>query len=116
MVGRLVECRLETEGGLRPPPGSFIFLKEDLYPSCVVLASRGDDVRTYLKIHFNSEGETPMDIIKRVKNIGFIPVVGDYDFVIDYKTPTEYSDIIKRLHDTLAGSKVYYRLVSRDGK
>ena len=71
-------------------------------------------MRTYLKIHFNSEGENPMETLKRVKKVGFIPVVGDYDFVIDYNTPGEYSEIISRLHDALAGSGVYYRLVSRD--
>ena len=71
-------------------------------------------MRTYLKIHFSSEGENPMEAIKRVKEVGFVPVVGDYDFVIDYCTPEEYEDIIRRLHDALGGSGVYYRLVSRD--
>ncbi len=71
-------------------------------------------LKTYLKLHFYSEGPNPLEIVKLVKQIGFLPVVGDYDFVIEYDTPSEYADIVRRLHDALAGTRVYYRLISKE--
>ncbi|MCD6461325.1 MAG: hypothetical protein J7L61_01105 [Thermoplasmata archaeon] len=71
-------------------------------------------MKTYLKLHFNSEGKNPLDIIRMVKEVGFVPMVGDYDFVIEYDSPSDYADIVTRLHEVLAGSKVYYRLVSKE--
>jgi hypothetical protein len=67
-------------------------------------------MKLYLKLYFSSEGKNPLDIIRDVEGVGFGPVVGDYDFVAEFKTPEEYGHIIKSLHMALKGNHVQYTL------
>lgn len=71
-------------------------------------------MKTYLKIHFSSEGFSPMEVIKLVKSIGFAPVVGNYDFSIEFSGPKEYAEIVDKLHDKLKGTKVMYALSTKE--
>ena len=41
-------------------------------------------MKTYLKILFNSEGNTPSDIRDQLMNMGFKATKGNYDFVYDW--------------------------------
>ena len=70
-------------------------------------------MRLYIKIYFNSESISPLEIIKSIKEMGFEPVVGDYDFVKNFDTPEEYGILVEKLHDTLQGTSTYYRLSTR---
>jgi hypothetical protein len=54
-----------------------------------------------------------LDILKSIKELGFSPVFGDYDFVREFDNPEEYGDIVSGLHKTLKGSKVYYSLSTK---
>ncbi len=71
------------------------------------------EMKLYVKLYFNSEGPSPLIIVPKVKKIGFKPVVGQYDFVMDFETPEEYAEIINKLHAALHGSRVLYTIQSR---
>ena len=66
-----------------------------------------------MKLYFSSESISPLEIVKSVKELGFRPVVGDYDFVTDFETPEEYGILVETLHETLAGTNTTYRLTTR---
>ncbi|MBI5000241.1 MAG: hypothetical protein HZB92_01760 [Euryarchaeota archaeon] len=70
-------------------------------------------MKLYIKLQFSSDGKDPLDVIRLVEGVGFSPVVGDYDFVIDFATPEEYGRILKRLHLSLKNSGVHYTLTTR---
>ncbi|MFP4000471.1 MAG: hypothetical protein ACOCTN_04435 [Candidatus Natronoplasma sp.] len=70
-------------------------------------------MRLYIELYFSSEGATPLKTLDLMKELGFDPVVGEYDFAIDYETPEEYQQILKDLTDVLEGTKVRYRLTTR---
>ena len=38
---------------------------------------------------------------------------GDYDFVMSFKNPESYGDIVTKLHKALADTKVYYSLSTK---
>ncbi|MDO9537207.1 MAG: hypothetical protein Q7J68_02690 [Thermoplasmata archaeon] len=67
-------------------------------------------MKLYLKIYFNSEGASTMDVITIAEKVGFEPHVGDYDFVIDFESPEEYSEIMGKLHTMLKGTKTMYKV------
>jgi len=66
-----------------------------------------------VKLYFSSESISPLEIVKSVKELGFRPVVGDYDFVTDFETPEEYGILVETLRETLAGTNTTYRLTTR---
>ena len=67
-------------------------------------------MKIYLKIQFSSEGPSPLDIIKKVEEAGFKPVVGDYDFATQFENPEDYGDKVETLHHALRGTKAQYTL------
>jgi hypothetical protein len=71
-------------------------------------------MKLYLKLFFNSEGASTLEIIKIARKNGFLPCVGYYDFVIDFHSPEEYSRILEGLHKTLKGTKTLYTVMTRD--
>ncbi|MGC8581261.1 MAG: hypothetical protein ACP5RS_03190 [Thermoplasmata archaeon] len=71
-------------------------------------------MKTYVKFQFSSEGIAPLDVVKEMKNMGFKPEVGEFDFSIEWETPTEYGEIIRMLHKRLYGFKVMYSLFTRE--
>jgi hypothetical protein len=70
-------------------------------------------MKLFVKLRFSSEGTPALDVIKSMKDIGFSPVFGDYDFVKHFDDPDHYSEIATQLHDTLKGAHVYYSLTTR---
>lgn len=70
-------------------------------------------MRLYVKIYFDPEGEDPITIVKKLKDLGFGPVVGLYDFVKEFDEPEDYPKIVKELHEALRGTKVKYTLQTR---
>ncbi len=70
-------------------------------------------MKLYLELYFKSSGTDPMVIIKRMKEIGFDPVVGEYDFMQEYEDAQEYCEIVEDLVDALDGTDVRYRLITR---
>ncbi len=70
------------------------------------------NMKLYLKIYFSSEGKSIMDVIKLAENQGFGPNVGDYDFVIDFNSPEEYTKITEKIHKMLKGTKCMYKVTT----
>jgi len=69
-------------------------------------------MKTYLKILFNSEGESPSEIKDMLLNMGFKATKGNYDFVYEWnKESTEVDELIwfaDKVHSALKNSKVYF--------
>ena len=72
-------------------------------------------MKTYLVVWFDSEGATPSRVISRLTSLGFNPVTGEYDFEYSWpKKPSmdEMFDFFDRVHMTLKGMKVNYKIES----
>ena len=70
-------------------------------------------MRLYIKFYFDSEGISPLDVIKKVKGIGFVPEVGDYDASAPVPSPENYSSLVTKLHETMKGSKAIFTLTTK---
>ncbi len=70
-------------------------------------------MKLYIELYFDASGMDPMEVIRKVKDIGFEPVLGEYDFLYEYDTPAEYGKIVEELADTLRDTKATFRLITR---
>lgn len=70
-------------------------------------------MKLYIELYFSSEGTPAEVVIKKMKNMGFEPVVGQYDFARRYNNSDEYANIVKTLSTELEGTQTRYRLVTR---
>ncbi|MFO8110293.1 MAG: hypothetical protein R6U17_07235 [Thermoplasmata archaeon] len=70
-------------------------------------------MRLYIELYFSSEGVDPIGVVRELKELGFEPVIGDYDVGKEYNTPAEYNQIVKNVVKILQGTKVRYRLITR---
>jgi len=69
---------------------------------------------TLVKFQFSSEGLSPLEVLDIVLPLGFRPVVGDYDYAIEYEEHEEYMRLLPRLHEALKGSGVRYELTTEE--
>ena len=71
-------------------------------------------MKTYLKILFNSEGNSPSEIKDMLLNMGFKAAKGNYDFVYEWNkesTGVEVDELVwfaDKVHSALKNSKVYF--------
>ncbi|MFX0055596.1 MAG: hypothetical protein ACFFAX_06360 [Promethearchaeota archaeon] len=73
---------------------------------------------TKVSVWFNSEGASPSVVIKKMLELGFIPVRGAYDFVYEHEqsdmSESDLSEsileIADALHKALSGFRVFYTL------
>ncbi|MBI5000434.1 MAG: hypothetical protein HZB92_02755 [Euryarchaeota archaeon] len=74
-------------------------------------------MKTYLKIHFSSEGSAPSDVISKLEKLGWKPVIGEYDFMMESGlgegVGESYKRMVDKLHEALKGANVRYSLYSR---
>jgi hypothetical protein len=70
-------------------------------------------MKLYVKFYFTSEGSSPLEIIRMLRKLGFVPEVGDHDAVIKFEDPEEYTKIVEKLHELLKGMKVNYTLTTK---
>ncbi len=75
---------------------------------------------TRVSVWFYSEGKPPSVVIKKLKELGFVPVRGAYDFVYTHAESISETDldaaiiwIADALHKTLSGFKVLYNIETR---
>lgn len=66
-----------------------------------------------IKFYFSSEGVSPLEVIKRIRKIGFLPEVGDYDAVVKLDRPEDYTQVVEKLYSTMKGTKVTYTLTTK---
>jgi hypothetical protein len=69
-------------------------------------------MKTYLKILFNSEGDSPSEVKDMLLNMGFKATKGNYDFVYEWnKELTDVEELVwfaDKVHSALKNSKVYF--------
>ena len=69
-------------------------------------------MKTYLKILFNSEGDSPSEIKDLLLNMGFKATKGNYDFVYEWGTESKEVDELvwfaDKVHSSLKNSKVFF--------
>jgi hypothetical protein len=70
-------------------------------------------IRTYIRVELSSEGESPKQVIDRMRKIGAVPVVGDYDFELPLGDDQRLFDRLEEIHHTLRGANVRYTVTTR---
>jgi hypothetical protein len=70
-------------------------------------------IKTYIRVELSSEGESPKQIIERMRRMGAVPIVGDYDFEMDLDDDERLFDKLEEIHLALKGSSVRYTLTTR---
>jgi hypothetical protein len=67
-------------------------------------------MKLYVKIYFSPEGESPLEIIRILKENGFMAVFGQFDFVKEFDSEQDYNDSVTRLYAVLKGTGVMFRI------
>jgi len=70
-------------------------------------------MKTYLMLWFSSEGAGPVEVVERLRSLGFEPLRGYHDHVYDWKRNVELADILQltdKIHETLKGLSVLYKI------
>jgi hypothetical protein len=70
-------------------------------------------IKTYIRVGLSSEGESPKQVIERMRKIGAVPVVGDYDFELALGDDERLFDKLEEIHHALRGSSVTYTVTTR---
>ena len=70
-------------------------------------------IRTYIRVELSSEGESPKQVIDRMRKIGGVPVVGDYDFEFPLADDQRLFDRLEEIHHALRGANVRYTVSTR---
>lgn len=72
-------------------------------------------IRTFIRLQLSSEGDSPKQLVERVRKIGGVPVMGDYDFEITLGEDQRLFDKLEEIHNALKGSNVRYTVTTRAG-
>lgn len=70
-------------------------------------------MKTYLTIWFYSEGASPVEVVEKLRSMGFQPLRGYHDHVYDWGRKVDLMDVLQlanKVHETLKGMKVFYKL------
>jgi len=74
----------------------------------------GAAVKMYVRVMFSSEGASPITLIHAMADLGFTPVMGEYDFYFEIEEKAKnYREILKKLHTQLKGLNVMYTLTTK---
>ena len=68
-------------------------------------------MHSYVDLYFSPDGASPLEIADRMKaalGTGFI--IGPHDIVFDWTTTEEFQERLARLHASLRGTGVMYRV------
>ncbi len=72
-------------------------------------------MKSYLTIYLSSEGAAPSEVVERLMRMGFQPIAGEHDFVIEWDENGSVQDMIEvanQVHATLKGCKVIFKMES----
>ncbi len=70
-------------------------------------------MKTYLSIWLHSEGERPSKVNEKIKDFGFKPVKGSYDYVYKWSDEADVEEVLNigdRIQSELDGDKVLFEL------
>jgi hypothetical protein len=70
-------------------------------------------MKTYLTLWFNSDGESPSEVTRKLGKLGFEPMQGNYDLAYDWKGKASMEEILKLgnlVQKALKGSRVLFKM------
>lgn len=70
-------------------------------------------IRTFIRVELSSEGESPRQVIERLRRVGAVPLVGDYDFELGLDEDERLFDKLEEVHHALKGADVRYMITTR---
>ena len=71
-------------------------------------------MKLYVRVIFNSEGASPIALIRVMSELGFQPVMGESDFFCELEgKPAKYRETLRQLHERLRGLKVMYTITTK---
>lgn len=70
-------------------------------------------IKTYIKLQFDSGGAKPSEVIRRLKEAGCSPIIGDFDFEKSLKQGKSLFDALDEIHAALKGTGVKYSVTTR---
>ena len=71
-------------------------------------------MKLYVRVIFNSEGASPIELIRVMSELGFQPVMGEFDFYYELEgKPAKYRETLRQLHERLRGLKVMYTITTK---
>jgi hypothetical protein len=72
-------------------------------------------METYLRVTFHSEGAKPSEVADRLREFGFVPTQGNYDFVYEWQgapTRDQLVDLADEMTRLLQGYRVLVEIES----
>jgi hypothetical protein len=72
-------------------------------------------IRTYIRVELSGEGESPKQVIERMRKVGAVPIIGDYDFELSLDNDERLFDKLEEIHHALRGANVRYTLTTLTG-
>jgi hypothetical protein len=72
-------------------------------------------MRTYVRMIFDSEGASPADVLRVMRELGFEESMGMHDFVYKWKDRAALEEVLKligTMHDRLKGLRVNYEITT----
>lgn len=70
-------------------------------------------IKTFVRIELSSDGESPKQVVERMRQIGAMPVVGDFDFELELGDDERLFDKLEDIHHVLRGSGARYSVTTR---
>ena len=70
-------------------------------------------VKTYLTLWFSSEGASPVEVVQRLRSLGFTAQRGYHDHVYEWGRKVNLDEVLQianSVHETLKGLHVLYKL------
>ena len=70
-------------------------------------------MKTFLTVWFSSEGAGPIEVVERLRSLGFKPMKGYHDHVYEWRKKVDLGDILQltdKVHLTLKGLNVLYKI------
>jgi hypothetical protein len=71
-------------------------------------------MRLYVRLMFSSEGQNPVDVVRKLEAIGFAMEVGNYDVSAGFQEPQKYAELVTDLRKALKGTDVLYSLTTKE--
>lgn len=72
-------------------------------------------MRTYVRMVFDSEGASPAEVLRLMRELGFEESMGMHDFVYKWKDRAALEEVLKligTMHERLKGLHVHYEITT----
>ena len=69
-------------------------------------------IKIYVKFQISSDGESPKQLVERLRVIGGIPLVGEYDVEVPLQEAERLFPKLEAIHRALKGSRAYYSVTT----